>query len=360
MLELIPRILLYKAHRMLGYPPILPLNYTVSILYSCNSRCKTCNIYNKKSNNLTLDEYQKIFKGIGHSPYWVTISGGEPFLRTDIVDICKIIYAYSKPKILNIPTNGILVEKITKDVEEIVKACPDTQVIINLSIDAVGKDHDEIRQVPNNYEKVIEVFKNLRKLNTKNLNIGIHTVISKFNVKKFSEISSELMALKPDSYITEIAEERIELDTIAADITPSQLDYSSAIDFLIHRIKNGRFKGMNKITQAFRIEYYNMVKKVLRDKTQIIPCYSGISSVQISPDGEVWSCCIKAKSMGSLRDEKYDFKKIWNNENFKKERKSIKNKECYCPLANASYTNMLMDFSTLFRVFYRSFLKWWS
>jgi len=360
MLELIPRILLYKAHRIFGYPRILPLNYTVSVLYSCNSRCKTCNIYNKKSDNLTLDEYQKIFKKIGHSPYWVTISGGEPFLRTDLVDICKIIYAYSKPKILNIPTNGILVEKITQDVEDIVEACPETQVIINLSIDAVGKDHDELRQVPDNYEKVIQVFNNLRKLKYQNLNIGIHTVISKFNVKKFSEIASQLMALKPDSYITEIAEERIELDTIAADITPSQLDYSSAIDFLIHRIKNGKFKGMNKITQAFRIEYYNMVKKVLRDKTQIIPCYSGISSVQISPDGEVWSCCIKAKSMGNLRDENYDFKKIWNNENFKKERKSIKNKECYCPLANASYTNMLMDFPTLLRVFYRSFLKWWS
>ena len=360
MLELIPRILLYKAYRKFGFPRILPMNYTVSVLYTCNSRCKTCNIYKKKSDNLTLDEYGKVFKNIGHSPYWVTISGGEPFLRNDLVDICKVIYTFSKPKILNIPTNGILVEKITKDVEEIAKSCPDTQVIINLSIDAVGEKHNEIRQVPENYTKVIQVYKNLKKLKYNNLNIGIHTVISKFNVKNFSEISSKLMLLKPDSYITEIAEERNELDTMNADITPSLISYRSAIDYLIHRIKNGKFKGMNKITQAFRIEYYNLVKRILRDKVQVIPCYSGIASVQISPDGELWSCCIKAQSMGNLRDENYNFKKIWNNSKFDKERESIRNKECYCPLANASYTNMLMDFPTLLRVFYHSFIKWWS
>jgi hypothetical protein len=168
------------------------------------------------------------------------------------------------------------------------------------------------------------------------------------------------MLLKPDSYITEIAEERIELDTMDADITPSLVAYRSAIDYLIHRIKNGKFKGMNKITQAFRIEYYNLVKKILRDKEQVIPCYSGIASVQISPEGDLWSCCIKAQSMGNLRQENYNFKKIWKNSKFNLERESIRNKECYCPLANASYTNMLMDFPTLLRVFYRSFIKWWS
>jgi len=360
MLELIPKILLYNLYRQTGFPRLLPMNYTVSLLYSCNSRCKTCNIYKKKSDNLSLDEYRRIFKNIGHSPYWVTISGGEPFLRPDIVDICKIIYEYSKPKIINIPTNGILVDKITSGVEEIAKSCPDSQIIVNLSVDAIEKNHDEIRQVPGNYKKVMQVFQNLKKLDYCNLNIGIHTVISKFNVNEFSSIATTLMSLEPDSYITEIAENRIELDTMDEDITPSLLAYRSAIDFLIHRIKNGKFKGMNKITQAFRIEYYNLVKKILRDKTQVIPCYSGIASVQISPDGDVWSCCIKAQSLGNLRKNGYNFKKIWKGLEFDLERRSIKNKECYCPLANASYTNMLLNYPTLIRVFYRSFIKWWS
>jgi len=360
MIELIPKIFLYKMYHNLGFPAILPINYTFSLLYSCNSRCKTCNIYNKKAVNLTLEEYKKIFKKIGKSPYWITLSGGEPFLRKDIADICHQIYLKCRPRIINIPTNGILSDEIVNNVKKICHTCPKTHIIINLSIDAIGKKHDEIRQVPGNYKKAIITFNELRKLKIPNLSIGIHTVISKFNVKEFAKIANTLMSLKPDSYITEIAEQRVELDTMTANITPGLIEYSTAIDYLIHRIKNRKFKGMNKITQAFRIEYYNNVKKILRDKTQVIPCYSGIGSAHIAPDGDVWSCCIKAKPLGNLRDVNYDFKKIWFSPQANLERKSIKNKECYCPLANASYTNMLMDFKTLSKVFWRSFIKWWT
>jgi len=360
MLELIPKIITYKLFRKFGFPRILPMNYTVSALYTCNSRCKTCNIWKKKAVNLTISEYKEIFRKLGKSPYWITISGGEPFLRDDITELCKIIYKYSKPAIINIPTNGILTNKIVQEVKEIAASCKKTQIIINLSIDAIGKHHDNLRRIQGNYEKVINTFKRLKALKLENLSVGIHTVISKFNVKYFTTISKTLMDMKPDSYITEIAEQRNELDTMNADITPDIVSYCSAIDYLIHRIKNDKFTGMNKITQAFRIEYYSLVKKILRDKTQSIPCYAGIASAQISPDGEVWSCCIKAQSIGNLRDLNYNFKKIWFGRRMKKERQSIKNKECYCPLANASYTNMLMNIPTLFRVFFRSFIKWWS
>ena len=360
MFELIPKIIGYKFFRAMGFPRLLPINYTVSVLYTCNSRCKTCNVWKKKAENLTLSEYEIIFKKIGKAPYWITISGGEPFLRNDIVEICQIIYKYSKPKIINIPTNGLLTNKIAENVQKIAESCPKSQIIINLSIDGIGEQHDEIRQIPGNYQKAMETYEKLKKMKYKNLSIGIHTVISKFNVQNFAQIATSLMNLKPDSYITEIAEERNELDTINAEITPDKISYGSAIDFLIHRIKNEKFKGMNKITQAFRIEYYGLVKKILRDKKQVIPCYAGIASIQIAPDGDVWSCCIKAESMGNLRKEDYNLRKIFFNKKFKKDRKSIKKGECYCPLANASYTNMLMDFPTLLRVFYRSFLRWWS
>lgn len=360
MLELLPRIAGYIAARKTGLINPLPMNYTISLLYTCNSRCSTCNIYNKKADNLTLSEYDEIFKHLGKSPYWITFSGGEPFLRKDIDEVAALVYKRCKPAIINIPTNGILTDVIIDKVKKICKSCPKTQIIINLSIDGVGEQHDKIRNVEGNYEKVIATYNGLRKLKLKNISIGIHTVISKFNVKEFPAIATELMKFKPNSYITEIAEQREELSTLDSDITPSSVDYATAIDFLIHRIKNGKYKGIGKITEAFRIEYYNLVKKILRDKKQIIPCYSGTASVQISPEGDIWSCCIKARSLGNLRKNDYDFNKIWNNESVKLERKSIKNMECWCPLANASYTNMLMNPRILFRVFIRSFIKWYS
>jgi sulfatase maturation enzyme AslB (radical SAM superfamily) len=266
----------------------------------------------------------------------------------------------SKPKIINIPSNGLLTKTIIEKTEQIAKACPKAQIIINLSIDGIEDQHDKIRNVPGNYKKVISTFQKLKALNLPNLSVGIHTVISKYNVETFPAIANQLMQLHPDAYITEIAEERVELDTMGTDITPPILSYKSAIDYLIHRIKNDHFKGVNKITMGFRIEYYNLVKRIMRDKKQIIPCYSGIASAQISPEGDVWSCCIKAKPLGNLRKTDYNFKKIWYSPEAELERRSIHNKECWCPLANAGYTNMLMDLPTLIRVFYRSFIQWWT
>lgn len=360
MLQIMIRIIFYWLAKQLGFPRILPMNYTVSLLYTCNSRCNTCRIWKKKANNLSPEEYAKIFRSVGRSPYWITFSGGEPFLRNDIVDVVTTIYNISRPRIINIPTNGLLVNTIVEKVESIARACPKAQIIINVSIDGIESQHDEIRNVPGNYKKAISTFNKLKALKLSNLQVGIHTVISRYNVESFYSVANELLRLHPDSYITEIAEERVELDTIGLDITPGKVAYKSAIDYLIHRIKNEKYKGMSKITMAFRIEYYNLVKAIMRDEKQVIPCYSGLASCQISPDGEVWSCCVKAKSLGNLRENGYKFSKVWYSAKARKDRKSIHHKECWCPLANASYTNMLMNIPTLMRVSYRSFIKWWS
>lgn len=347
MIKLLSKIPAYQMFRQFGFPRLYPLNLTVSVTYRCNSRCKTCNIYKKKVEEFTLKEYEKTFQSIGPGPYWFTMSGGEPFLRKDIVDICKSAYENCCPKIINIPTNGILSDVISEKVEQIVQNSPNAEIIINLSIDEIGEKHDEIRNVENNFTKTIETFKKLKKLDYPNLTIGIHTVISKYNVKNFCKIYEELNRLNPDSYITEIAENRVELGTIDEEIAPSVEDYSKAVDFLSHRIKEQKYNGISNITQAFRIQYYELVKKTLKEKRQILPCYAGFISAQIAPDGNVWACCIKAESMGNLRQTDYDFKKVWFSDEAQRIRKSIKEKQCFCPLANAGYTNMLLSYRTM-------------
>lgn len=348
--KLLAKLILLRLFGPLAEKFVLPASYTVSLTYNCNSRCKTCNIYEKSSEELKATDYDKIFKKIGRSAYWVTISGGEPFLRKDIVEIVQTIYKRSKPKIINIPTNGLLHNKIPKMVKEIAQSCPSSNIVINLSIDAIGKMDDEIRGVEGAYEKAIKTFYGLKKLDISNLNIGIHSVISKFNVDKFQHVATKLMDLEPDSYVTEIAENRVELGTMDEDITPSVMKYSEAIDFLLFRINQQKFKGMNKITQTFRIEYYKMVKKILKYKRAQMRCYAGILSAQIAPDGTVWPCCIKSVDVGNLQDYNLNFKKLWRKSSkLKEERKTIQEENCYCPMANAAYTNMLMNNKVLFK-----------
>lgn len=356
-MRLFPKILRYPIFRKFGFLSTLPVNLTVSILYSCNSRCQTCNVYKKRVPNLTVEEYDKIFKSLGQAPFWFTISGGEPFLRKDIVDICLRAYENCRPAIINIPTNGILYRFIPDRVEQIVKGCPDTQIIINLSLDEVGDRHDEIRGYKNNYLLTLRTYHQLKSLDYSNLTLGIHTVLSKYNVHNFPNIYQKLIQLEPDSYITEIAEERVELDTVGLDITPSSDEYAKAVDFLSKEIEKREFSGISKITQAFRLEYYQLAKQTLLKKTQVIPCYAGWASAQIAPDGEVWTCCTRAESMGNLRDHDYNFTKVWSTPKAQELRTSIRNKECHCPLANASYTNMLCSPRALARVTQR-ILKW--
>jgi MoaA/NifB/PqqE/SkfB family radical SAM enzyme len=348
--EILPKIPQFLLFRKFSFPKMLPLNLTVSVSYHCNSRCKTCNVWKKKTREFTFEEFDKTFASIGTSPYWLTLSGGEPFLRHDIVDICSSAYHHFEPGIINIPTNGILYNTIPKQIEEIIENCPESQIIVNLSIDGIGENHDLIRGVKENFEKSLKTFDALSKLDYPNFSLGIHTVISRYNVHEIPQIYNYFKEKHPDSYITEIAEERVELDTIGANISPSLEEYEKAIDFLIDAASHESYSGISGITRAFRMEYYSHVKEVLRKRQQILPCYAGFASAQIAPDGDVWTCCVRAEPIGNLREVDYDFKKIWFNERARKQRASIKNKECYCPLANAHYTNMLCDAGTLLKV----------
>ena len=98
------------------------------------------------------------------------------------------------------------------------------------------------------------------------------------------------------------------------------------------------------------MEYYQLVKRILDEQDQVIGCYAGWASAQIYADGTVWPCCVRADDLGNLREHNYDFREIWFGEKIKDVRRSIYERECHCPLANASYTNMLMDVPTASRV----------
>jgi MoaA/NifB/PqqE/SkfB family radical SAM enzyme len=351
MIEILTKIPLYKMMRATGRPRLLPLNLTVSVTYRCNSRCLTCNVYDKKAEEFTAEEFDRTFASMGRAPYWYTMSGGEPFLRSDLTEICTSAYRHGRPGIINIPTNGLLTDRIPSMVEEITAGCPDSQVIVNLSLDEIGERHDEIRGVPGNFDRALATYRALRALGAPNLTVGVHTVISVHNVERIPRIYEYVTKeLSPDSYITEIAEERIELETMGAGVTPDAAAYGVAVDFLIERIKAGSYSGISRITQSFRVRYYELVKRYLATGRQIIPCYAGTASAQIAPDGDVWSCCVRAEPLGNLRDVGYDFGKIWFGERAERDRAMVRSGGCACPLANASYTNMLMHVPTVARV----------
>ena len=184
----------------------------------------------------------------------------------------------------------------------------------------------------------------------RNLVLTNHTVISNYNIDRFFEIYAGLEVLEPDSYITEIAEERVELDTVGWEITPLADKYGPIADFLSRKASERPAKGLARVTQAFRAEYYQLAKHILYEQQQVIPCYAGWASCQIAPNGDLWSCCIRAESVGNLRQNDYDLGRIWRSDSMANLRRSIYMGECHCPMANASYANMLLHPPTMARV----------
>jgi MoaA/NifB/PqqE/SkfB family radical SAM enzyme len=353
LVKVIPEIPPLKASYAVGKVIRLPVNITVSVSYRCNSRCKTCNVWLLPNDDLTVPEWDRVFESLGRSPYWFTFSGGEPTLRKDLPEMVASAYRHCRPGIINIPTNGIQHKVIPGRIEQVLQAAPKSEVIINLSLDGLGLKHDEVRGVRGNWSHAMSTYGALKELKKhhKNLTLGVHTVISNFSIDSFPELCEFVSReLKPDSFITEIAEERVELDTVGLGITPSVERYTLAIDTLLESLRDQQLTGLAEVTQAFRRQYYELVKRTLREQRQVIPCMAGVASAQIAPNGDVWTCCIRAESMGNLREHDYDFRSVWTTGKGEQLRRSIKAGECYCPLANAAYTNMLLHAPTVTKV----------
>lgn len=351
MAGVLARVPLYRLFRSRGWPRMLPMSLTLSPSPRCNSRCLTCNIWMKREDELTLDEWDRTLRSLGTAPFWVTISGGEPFLYSGLVELATLVHRHCRPGVINIPTNALLAS-VPERVEQIARACPDSRLVINLSLDGVGRDHDRLRGVEGNFEKLGRCLEQLLVLRERlpNLTVGIHSVISRFNVNRVGELIAFADRSGADQFITEIAEPRVELDTVGQPITPSPEQYALAAEQLVAHLRSRRSRRLSAITEAFRLEYYDLVQRTLGEADQVIPCYAGWASAHIYSDGTVWPCCVRADDVGALREVDYDFSRIWFGEKLAAVRRSIAAKECHCPLANAAYTNMLHDLPTLSRV----------
>lgn len=352
--SLLPKIPLYWSFYRFGVPKLLPFSIVVSMSFRCNSKCRTCDVWRKPNDDLSLDEWTRVFRHIGRGPIYMTFTGGEPFLRKDLPEMVLAAYEHCRPEYITIPTNGILSPRIAEGVAKICAGAPKSRIGINLSLDGIGAEHDDIRLVPGNWDKSMQTWRTLKELQQQhsNLVLSIHTVISKLNIARFRDIYRDLQPLVPDSYITEVAEERVELDTVGMDITPMARDYAPVADFLSQHARSTPARGFARFTQSFRARYYQLAKRTLVEQRQIIPCFAGWASGHIAPNGDVWSCCIRAQPVGNLRETDYDLKPIWFEDvgSMKKLRGSISARECACPMANASYANMLLHPPTILQV----------
>ncbi len=282
--ELVPKLAGFRlAYERLVDPPA-PINLTLSITNMCNSRCQSCDIWkiypaekDRLEEELSVEEIEKIFRSVGRV-YFFNISGGEPFLRKDIVDIVRVGCEQLKPSVVHIPTNALSPQRIATLTEEILIGMrtwsPGTKLTLKPSFDGVGEFHDWVRGIPGNYKKLIHTLQLLRDLRERydHLRVGVGTVISTMNIDRLPDIIAEGERFAVDTYISEVAEERDEMRNVGTGITPSHEAYGDAIqqfrDMTFDRLKEA--SGLELLTQGMRHHYYEITRRWLRDRKQVI------------------------------------------------------------------------------------------
>ena len=148
----------------------------------CNMDCKFCFAnWRENRKQLPLEKVKSIIDKLKeYGIEAINLTGGDPLLRNDIVDICK--YCKEKGIMTIISTNGIeLMNK--KEVLQYIDS-------INLPLDSFNPDiHNEMRPcaVKNHHKLILELIDYINN-NYPNIKIKINTMVGKLNISDIINI----------------------------------------------------------------------------------------------------------------------------------------------------------------------------
>lgn len=276
------------------------INYlSFLITWKCNSRCKMCNIWKKKVDSqkeVNLKQISNIFSDPSFRDLKeVVISGGEPFLREDLLAILKIINKYSKTSI-GITTNGLL----TKTILLITQKALDLKIPLSLYISLDGsnsKVYSSIRGLKNGFPIVINTLQELSKLKNKfnQLEVDIGTTILSQNLHDLFKIQKLIYSINSDfGFGVRLAE------------TNELFDNNSKNFWLDEKQKKYLINTLNKLKDGNIDFYYDKIIEFVR--TQKYPHFNCISlkkSLYITPEGNVSTCSkfLNTRNLGNISNQ---------------------------------------------------------
>jgi len=341
--------------RYYGYKPILD-ELIFFVTYRCNFRCQTCFYANQMNTSmssglgeLSIDEIKKISSSMGRLTK-LLLSGGEPFLRDDLAEICHIFYLQNGIRHIHLPTNGFATERIEECVGKILTVCPDLNLVVSPSLDGLESTHDEIKGNRGSFQQTVRTIKALARLKTKfkNLKVYIITVVNNKNLSEMVALSEFVKSLPVDGHgpspMRAVPYDQ-DLQAVSGE------EWSSLAKELIafHRYWN-RKAGRSELSAFLatnRVKFlYNIYAKVLNRRQLPFKCQAGKIISVLEPNGDLRLCEL-TDPVGNVRDSNYDLKKILFSRKAKEMRKKIT--DCACTHACFLSPSIKMNLVTLFR-----------
>ncbi len=314
---------------------LIPLRYFFELTYQCNLQCPYCYVgAERKKDELTTEEW---FKIIDQIPWYsfVTIVGGEPLIRKDFIQILERTAKKTFGK-LNVVTNGILIN------DEIIDAFVRTKMmLLSVSLDGYGENHDRNRNKEGIFDKIITNLDNLNAQKGKGKPmVDIKTIVLENNLddlpklyKLCDEMNFDFLSI---SFLrnNDLKQNSILREEFGEEFYAQKYPIKPYFDMehfkeVYREIEEMGKKSKVQIRFSPKFDGKNAMEKIEKfysyDENKSIqeiyePCLYPFSNMMINPQGDVYPCL--SLNIGNVREK--SLKEVFNMPKYCCFRKNLK------------------------------------
>ncbi|MFH1485932.1 MAG: radical SAM protein [Chloroflexota bacterium] len=323
-----------------------PVMLVYFVTARCNARCKMCFYSTNTSGAQELDlrEVERVSKSLPHLR-WLLLSGGEPFLRPDLGDLCETFLRNSNVDYLQIPTNGSLPDVIVGATERLVALPFCRQLVISVSLDHIGPKHDEIRQVKGLFSKATETIRALRQVSRthKNLGVTVNVTCSTYNAEDLDSIIDYL----DSNFDVDGLNLTLVRGNTPQPVAPPEVlrAYKRAYLRLLRDTRRYRYYHWPKKILAYGKDYlqFRLIVNAAEKNKYTLPCRAARNVAVMSETGQLYPCELRDDGLGNIRDFDYDMKKAWSSPAIRQARRQIALEKCFCTYECAMGPNLLFN-----------------
>jgi len=320
------------------------LNTVVFFVTSvCNEKCRHCFYWEElnQKGDLTIEQIRSISETMpAISDLWV--SGGEPFMRKELIEILELFYRNNDVRWVNLPTNGLFQERAHRCLDRVLSSCPELHIDLNVSVDGFEATHEKLRGVPGCYRKTLDMIRSLSPLvqrYRKQLRVNMNTCLNADNADELIDFMRYVYEELPvdGQYLQLIRGSVMDAGLKQIPLEKLREIYASA-RWLYDRYAERMFRSLPwptrkalKVAYAGTLAFHNKIQyaNYLQSTRWPMACTAGETFCVIDYNGEVRACELRGK-LANLRDYDYDFSRFWTDALRQRETQQIVCDQCWC------------------------------
>lgn len=321
----------------------LPLPYRLFLYVTdaCNCRCNMCNIWQKPTDHeLNFDELSRTLRSGAHFIRWMDITGGEIFLRPDILDLFKLV-ADALPKLFmfHFATNGSMPERVL-EAAQVIRRSPIPQFIVTVSLDGPEDLHNQIRGIPGLWRRCLTTFQELRRARVP---VVFGMTLTEHNHDQYQATVAAVQRVLPDIGHRDFHVNLPQISDLYYDnrslIAPPMALILKSVQ-QIHALRGFSLHPVNLLERAF----LHHARAYVETQRSPMVCEALSSSVVLGTRGELFPCIIYNKSVGNVRQHQYSLEAVWQQQARQKLRTEIRQGQCpHCWTPCEAYQTLLAN-----------------